>query len=113
LRRRHASSSSSSREAKRPRGMGCPDAIERGVAVPPDDDTGGPSASTTAYRPRVVESACLLPRTAQAAKARSNGTVGFALSLLRVACSEPSIPQPVVALASASRSVGRSVTDRE
>jgi hypothetical protein len=31
------------------------------VAVPPDDDTGGPSASTTVCRPRVVAGPCLPP----------------------------------------------------
>src|SRR6266536_839507 len=55
---------------------------DEAVALPPDDDIGGPSASTTACRSGVVESACLPLRTAQASKARSNATVGFALSLL-------------------------------
>jgi hypothetical protein len=84
------------------------------VAVPPDNDTGGPSASTTAYRSRVVESECLPPRTAQAAKARSNATVGFALSLLGSLVRSPQSrnqwwlwPQPV------ALSVGRSPTENE
>jgi hypothetical protein len=75
------SSAGAAAAARQPRGADQRQ-ISACVAFPPDDDTGGPSASTTAYRSRVVESACLPPRTAQAAKARSNGTVGFALSLL-------------------------------
>jgi hypothetical protein len=49
--------------------------------------------------------------------ARLGGTLegdnGLRTVATRVACSEPSIPQPVRALALTRRSVGRSVTDRE
>jgi len=87
---------------------------DEAVALPPDDDIGGPSASTTACRSGVVESACLPLRTAQAAKARSNATVGFALSLLGSLVRSPQSrnqwwlsPQPV------ALSVGRSPTENE
>jgi len=78
---------------------------DRVVAVPPDDDTGGPSALTTAYRSRCVEGPCLPPCTAEAARARSNATIGFALSPLVSLVRSPQSrnqwglsPQPVARL---------------
>jgi len=52
-----------SADHQRPRGVGCRAPSRERVAVPPDDDTGagGPSASTTACRSRVVQSPRLPP----------------------------------------------------